>query len=122
MQAASARLTRIAPEIPVTNLNTTLAYYVRRLGFEIAMTMPDSGYAIVERDGIAIHLFEAEAGAASPAGLHIFTPDLDQLFADLVERGARIVQPIELKPWGNREFRVEDESGNVLKFTEPLAD
>jgi len=24
------------------------------------------------------------------------------------------------KPWGNRDFRVKDDSGNELKFTEPM--
>ena len=112
-------LVRIAPELPAGNLESALAYYEQKLGFEVAVHFRENNYAIVERDGIAIHLFAGETATVSPVGVHIFTPDLDQLFAELKARGATITQQIEHKPWGNREFRVRDEFGNQLKFTEP---
>ena len=112
-------LSRIAPELPVSDLRGSLEYYEKKLGFEIAMQMPAGDYAIVERDGVAIHLFED--AAPKPVGVHIFTPDLDDLYAEMRRRGARVSQEIMRKPWGNRDFRVHDESGNEIKFTEPLA-
>ena len=114
-------LTRIAPELPAADLEDALNYYEEKLGFEVAMRMPENGYAIVERDGVAIHLF-ADGARRSAIGVHIFTAGLDQLFAEVRERGAQITQSIETKPWGNREFRVRDDFGNELKFTEPLAE
>jgi len=119
MESTTARVARIAPELPVRNLRSALDYYTDRLGFEIAMDLPNAEYAIVERDGVAIHLFEDKSGLNSPVGVHIFTPDLDDLYRELSGRGADLMQPIESKPWGNREFRVNDGSGNLLKFTEP---
>src|SRR5687768_2259930 len=113
-----AKFSRIAPEIPVSNLPDSIDYYVRQLGFELAMETPGGDYAIVERDGIAIHLFAD--GACTPAGVHIFTDGLEELLAELRGRGARVSQEIERKPWGNREFRVKDLFGNEIKFTEPL--
>ncbi len=113
------RLARIAPELPVTQLQSSLEYYEQKLGFEVAMQMPDGEYAIVERDDIAIHLFQANVRGTSPVAIHIFTQDLETLQAELRRRGARIVQEIVRKPWGNRDFRVTDDSGNVIKFTEP---
>lgn len=115
------KLARIAPELPASNLESALNYYEQKLGFEVALKMPQNGYAIVERDGVAIHLF-VDGKLGSGVGVHIFTPDLEQLFAELEQSGAEITQAIERKPWGNREFRVRDECGNELKFTEPLAD
>lgn len=115
------KLARIAPELPVSDIEHAVNYYERKLGFEVAMWIPENQYAIVERDGVAIHLF-ADDAQRSAIGVHIFTPDLDQLFAELRRNGAAITQEIEQKPWGNREFRVRDEFGNELKFTEPLAD
>lgn len=52
-----ARLSRIAPELPAANLHATIAFYEHKLGFRVAMQMPAGDYAIVERDGVAIHLF-----------------------------------------------------------------
>jgi uncharacterized glyoxalase superfamily protein PhnB len=119
MKTAIAKLSRIAPELPVRDLRIALAYYTRQLGFEIAMRMPDGDYAIVERDGVAIHLFADRTGAVSPVGVHVFTSDLDELCREFEERGVDFVQKIERKPWGNRDFRVLDTFGNELKFTEP---
>lgn len=115
------KLARIAPELPASNIENAVHYYERKLGFEVVTWMPEIEYAIVERDGVAIHLF-ADHARRSAIGVHIFTPDLEQLFAELRQKGAEITQAIEQKPWGNREFRVRDDFGNELKFTEPLAE
>jgi uncharacterized glyoxalase superfamily protein PhnB len=114
-----ARLSRIAPELPAASLKATLAFYEHRLGFRVATEMPGGEYAIVERDGIAIHLFADVARKHSPVGIHIFTNELEGLRDEFLERGARLSQEILRKPWGNRDFRVRDEYGNELKFTEP---
>lgn len=117
-----ATLSRIAPEVPVTNLREALEFYEQKLGFKTAMVMPDAGYAIVERDAIAVHLFEDVHRKDAPVGMYVFTFQLDELHAEFQERGARLSQEIMRKPWGNRDFRVMDPSGNVIKFTEPLPD
>jgi len=111
------RLSRIAPEMPATDLRSALQYYLLRLGFTVAMELRD--YAIVERDGASIHLFEDRVRSHSPVGIHVFTQDLDDLYLELQQSGALLKQGIEKKPWGNREFRVNDEFGNEIKFTEP---
>lgn len=111
-------LLRIAPELPVADLAASIDFYERKLGFQNVMTMPD--YAIVERDGVAIHLFQAAGEKHSAQSVHIFTDGLDQLHAEIRERGACLSQDIVRKPWGNRDFRVRDAFGNEIKFTEPL--
>src|ERR1700694_3554401 len=115
-----AKLSRIAPEIPVSNLRGSIAYYEQKLGFRLVMEMPGGDYAIVERDDIAIHLFQDDTRSHSPVGVHIFTHQLDELHAELEQRGARLAQEIVRKFGGNRDFRVTDDSGNEIKFTEPL--
>jgi uncharacterized glyoxalase superfamily protein PhnB len=116
-----ATLSRIAPEIPVSDLKAAIDYYHQKLGFDLAMELASGGYAIVERDGIAIHLFEENAKPVVSVGVHIFTHELDELHAELRNRGAAICQDIIRKPWGNRDFRVNDCAGNMLKFSEPVA-
>jgi catechol 2,3-dioxygenase-like lactoylglutathione lyase family enzyme len=112
-----ARLLRVAPEIPVRDLREAVEYYALNLGFRLVSEAPD--YAVVERDDVALHLFPDNG---PPAGLHVFTAGLEELHAELVQRGARVTQAVERKPWGNRDFRVVDPSGNVIKFTEPLSE
>ncbi len=115
-------LSRIAPELPVSNVPKSIEYYEAKLGFHTTMTMPDGDYAIVERDDVAIHLFQSDKETSAPASIHIFTEGLDELHAELQKRGAHLKQGIVRKPWGNRDFRVIDDSGNEIKFTEPLSD
>lgn len=114
------KLTRVAPEVPALNLDESLRYYSTRLGFEIEMIMPERDYAIVQRDGVALHLFQGSADSYSPVAFHIFTNELEELYRELQRRGAEVRQPIVSKPWGSRDFRIIDPAGNEIKFTEPL--
>ncbi len=76
----------------------------------------------MERDGIALHLFEDTLHRSAPLGIHLFTADLAELYEEFAARGILFSQKIERKPWGNRDFRIKDDFGNELKFTEPLLD
>lgn len=116
-----ARLSRIAPELPAADLPAAIAFY-RKLGFEPVSETPTRDYAIVERDGIALHLFEDTQHRSAPMGIHLFTTDLARPFEEFASRGIPFTQKIERRPWGNRDFRVKDDFGNELKFTEPLDD
>jgi uncharacterized glyoxalase superfamily protein PhnB len=111
---------RVAPELPVNDIGESLRHYQEKLGFEVVMTRPEGDYAIVERDGVALHLFRNDAPPQTPGSIHVFVDGLDDLHAELQARGAELTQEIIRKPWGNREFRLVDSSGNSIKFTEPL--
>ena len=100
-----ARLSRIAPELPVSNLQASLTYYEQKLGFRVAMELPEQDYAIVERDDIAVHLFQADTQDHIRVGIHIFTNDLDELHNELLQRGASVTHLSELgNRCGNRDF------------------
>jgi uncharacterized glyoxalase superfamily protein PhnB len=113
-------LRRVAPELPVHDMGAALEYYTGQLGFDVAAVMPNRDYAIVERDDVALHLFSPDSGTQSAVSIHVFATGLDELFSELERRGALISQAIVRKPWGNREFRVADAAGNIIKFTEPV--
>ena len=115
-----ATLDRIAPEIPVVNLVEAIQFYSTKMSFEVVSEWPDGNYAILQRDAVALHLFE-DGADVRPVGIHIFTETLQELHDELQARGVSIKQPVERKPWGNRDFRVTDPSGNEIKFTEPIA-
>ncbi len=56
-----AHLARVAPALPVADLQAALYFYEHHLGFEVSLLIPDGTYAIVERDDGATHLFFAGA-------------------------------------------------------------
>lgn len=39
MQTTAARLSRLAPELPATDIRASIQYYMERLGFSLAMQM-----------------------------------------------------------------------------------
>ena len=110
------RLQSVAPEIPVSSVDVATRWYEEKLGFRTTMTMSHGDYAIVERDGAALHLFVG--GEAAPVSLHIFVDAIEALAEELKGRGATIAQPLTRQSWGARDFRLFDPFGNTLKFTE----
>ena len=42
----------------------------------------------------------------------IFAEDIEATYRELHASGAKIVDPLEAKPWGLRQFTVEDLDGN----------
>lgn len=45
-----------------------------------------------------------------------FAEDIDASFLELKSMGANIVELLEKKPWGLRQFTVKDLDGNFLYF------
>ena len=51
------------------------------------------------------------------SSLHwVFAADIDATYEELRSRRARIVQPLEKKPWGLLQFTVEDIDGHRFYF------
>jgi uncharacterized glyoxalase superfamily protein PhnB len=46
----------------------------------------------------------------------VFAADIDATYEKLRSRGARITESLEQKPWGPRQFTVEDLDGNRFYF------
>ena len=123
---APATLTAIAPQFLVDDLGRSIAYYRRELGFGLEFQYEDF-YASVSRDGCAIHLKCAPKTEADRAhrreqehlDAYVRVSDAAALFDELSKRGARIVRPLEDRPWSCREFYVEDPDGYILCFSEP---
>jgi len=90
-------------------------HYRDVLGFTIAWLYPGGGIGAVSRDNCAI-FFRRRVPPFEPAIHWIFAANLDGTYEELSSRGARIVEPIEVKPWGLRQFTVEDLDGNRFYF------
>jgi catechol 2,3-dioxygenase-like lactoylglutathione lyase family enzyme len=120
-----ASITAAAPQFLVEKLDESLAFYEKRLGFSRDFVY-EGFYASVSRDRAVIHLkcapkLEAErAHRRSEEHLDAFliVSGVDELHAELAGRGAPIVKPLEQRPWGARDFYVEDPDGYILCFSE----
>lgn len=103
------------PELPVSDVENAQHYYEDCFGFQIEWIYPGKEIGAVSHGDTAI-FFRRRDGAFEPATLWIFCSDADQSYAELKTRGAKIVEPIEDKPWGLRQFTVHDLDGNIFYF------
>lgn len=115
---------QIAPVFFSTDIVATLAYYEKMLGFECLSTWQDPPvYAIVARDGQAIHFRCAAPPAANPdkyadelLDAYLTVIDVDALCADYADRGVEFARGLADTPWQTREFVLKDCDGRLLAF------
>jgi hypothetical protein len=107
-------LLSVAPRFAVQDMAQALAFY-GHLGFQT--TYNDGDFAIVEREGVALH-FNA---SADPPTRHsvcwIAVSTIDALYQEYLPTQA-VQSALEAKPWGLKEFSLCDPFRNLLLFAE----
>jgi uncharacterized glyoxalase superfamily protein PhnB len=124
----ATRITGIAPQFLVGDLERAIACYRDQLGFTLDFVHEDF-YASVSRDGCKIHLKHGPRLAGESAfrkehehlDAYIAVSGVRGLFSELQGRGANVVRPLEERPWDCVEFYVEDADGYLLCFSELTA-
>jgi len=111
-------LTKIMPELPLTDVAAGVAYYRDVLGFSVNYQQQDLG--VMDRDAVRVLLIAGTERHNGIASCYVYIHDADGLHAELVAKGANVQgEPIS-KPSGLREFRVLDLEGNQLTFGQPF--
>ena len=108
-----------APVFVVRDVPKSVAYYRDALGFDIEFLYGEpTFYAGVERDNVLIHLQAAHEARRQPgqAAMNVFVSDVDALYQELKERGAKVLNSPEDYAYGMRDFNVADLDGNELCF------
>ena len=103
------------PELPVADVPRAQQYYREVLGFEIGWLYPGDEIGAVLRDNVTI--FFRKKQPPFEAAIHwIHAPDIEASYRELTDLGANIVDPLAEKPWGLRQFTVQDLDGNLFHF------
>ncbi len=118
----------IAPQFLVDDLERSIEYYCRCLGFELDFRY-DGFYASVSRDGCSIHLKCAPKTTADRThrkqnehlDAYVAVASATALHDELQTRGAVVTKPLEERPWSCRDFYVEDPDGYILCFSQQTA-
>jgi catechol 2,3-dioxygenase-like lactoylglutathione lyase family enzyme len=108
-------LLSVTPMIPTGgSLADALEFYTRHMGFSIVWQA--GGRAGIGRGKVSFTLVEnANREWANNASFSVGVSDLDALHREYVSAPAR-VGPLEMKPWGRREFHMIVPSGVCLQF------
>ncbi|MDP3680694.1 MAG: VOC family protein [Flavobacterium sp.] len=117
-------LTDINPKLPMRNKAIMRDYYLNELGFEEYGSADFDGYLMVQKDSIQIHFFEfKELDPKENYGqVYIRTDDIDKLYQSLLDKKTIIHPngPLEIKPWGQKEFSLLDPDNNLLTFGQSI--
>ena len=119
-QKRQPTLDSVAPRFLVGDMEQALAFY-GQLGF--ASPYHDRGFAIVERDNIALQFNVSDPTEEPPQEgcrvCYIGVTHLEALYQQYVPTGA-IRSPIQTTPWGTKGFWLSDPFRNILIFEESL--
>jgi uncharacterized glyoxalase superfamily protein PhnB len=103
------------PELPVADVEQAQQYYRDVLGFEMGWLYPGNEIGSVSRGNMAIS-FRKRQGPFEPAVHWVFAEYIDATYEKFRSFGSKIVEPLERKPWGLRQFTIEDLDGNRFYF------
>jgi catechol 2,3-dioxygenase-like lactoylglutathione lyase family enzyme len=104
----------VTPQLPVSDVRETQAYYRDMLGFKIAWIWQEE-YGAVYKDTTEI-FFAREEGEIQPSCSFVRVENADQVMAIYRERGVKIVEEIASHPYGMREFSIEDNNGHRFRI------
>ena len=120
--AMKPRLTSLAPQFLVDELERSIAYY-RKLGFTFGEPW-EGFYAIGVLDGLELHLKEAPKNqaerqhrrenehldaVADVEGIEVF-------YEQCIANGATILKPLAATAWGTKDFYIDDPDGYIVCF------
>jgi catechol 2,3-dioxygenase-like lactoylglutathione lyase family enzyme len=105
----------VTPLIPAgSSLAAALTFYTEHLGFSIVWQGEEM--AGVERDGVAFNLVQNDNRTwADNSSFSIGVSDLDALYGEYRAIPTK-VGPLEVKPWGRREFHLIEPTGVCFQF------
>jgi uncharacterized glyoxalase superfamily protein PhnB len=115
----TAEFLGVIPELPVLDVDASLAYYRDILGFRVeGRHLGEANEVVfgsVLRGRTNIYVSRKNEPVAK-SYCWICVDEVDELFATLKAKGARLVEEPADKPWGYRQFTLEDTDGHKLTF------
>ena len=110
---------RMHVTLPVSDLETAIEFYVTKLGFKLGFRWGDPPFFAGVTLG-KMEIFLKEDTPAPNAGAVVFmVGDSDALYKFHLANGVEVVEPIEDRNYGIRDYAVKDLYGYRLVFGQP---
>jgi len=106
--------------LAVKDLKVEADYYVDKLGFDRDFTAP--GWEFLSFGEFKVMLGEcSDEMTAEETGnhswfAHALVENVDEVYSEFADRGAKILSSIADKPWGIREFSIVTPDGHRIVF------
>lgn len=118
------KFTAVRPLLWTENLDDTIGFYTRVLGFELMGRNDDWQWASLRKDEVYIMLSQPNAHEkfdriGFTGSFYFNVDDVDELWEDLKTK-TKICYEIETFDWEMREFAIYDNNGYILQFGQPV--
>jgi catechol 2,3-dioxygenase-like lactoylglutathione lyase family enzyme len=121
-----SKIRKMSPQFLVVNLNRSIEFYTKNLGFDIDFRH-ENFYSGIIKDGFSIHLktgkpsIEERLSRRNNEDLDIvFSVDsIEDLYEDILSKPVEVIQPLREMEYG-KEFYVADPDGYVIGFIEEV--
>ena len=104
----------------VSNLEKAAEFYEKTLGLEKKYEYPS--YVGFECGGVEIGLVpklkEGEKVSHRSPSVEFLVDNVERLYAELKNKGVKIVKELYEEPWGGRQATFTDPDGNVLEIVQ----
>ena len=104
----------VTPEIPVVDLFAAQNWLQEILEFKTAWVWEDS-FAAMQCGEVQLYLRKSDKPIVS-VRCYLHVKDAQPLYDLCIQRGAVIVDEMESKPWGAREFAVQSPDGHIFRI------
>ncbi|AZA49619.1 bleomycin resistance family protein [Chryseobacterium carnipullorum] len=115
--------TALRPILWTENIDETIGFYTRILGFNLIGRNDEWQWASLKKDEVMIMLsqndYEKPNGIGFTGSLYFNVDNVDELWEDLKTK-AKVCYEIETFEWEMREFAVYDNNGYLLQFGQPV--
>lgn len=130
--AAAVTFISATPNLLVSDVSASLAFYQDVLGFELVRSVPDEApfvFVWLKRGGVELFLNDVKTAADSikldlraggTSTLYVDVSDVKALLDQLTGR-AKVVMPLTDQFYGMREFAILDPDGYLVTFAQRIS-
>lgn len=125
-----ARLTSTSAVLLIADIDRSVAYYRDMLGFDCHVYGDPPNFVSASRDDVSVLMALCDEPSKivpnwkivdAMWNVYIRVDEVDEIYAELLQRGAPIDYSLYDAPHGFREFGVTDPDGHDIAFGQPIA-
>ena len=122
--ATYSKIKKMSPQLLVADIDRSIEFYTKKLGFEIDFRYEDF-YAGIIKDGFSIHLKTGKPSTDERQNKRdnehldiIFSvEDIEYLYEEFSGKSVEVIQTLREMPYG-KEFYITDPDRNIIAFLE----
>jgi len=124
--AIHSAIKNMSPQLLVADIDRSIEFYRKQLGFEVGFRYQDF-YAGIVKDGFSVHLksghpsYQERENKRENGDLDIVfsVQNVEDLYKEYLGKAVEILQPLCDTPYG-KEFYIIDPDGYILAFLQEL--